>query len=403
MADTPPKANGKALRGLMLILLLVLIGLVVFLWQFYENGLPPVVKGELSYTGAYTADTSWRVPADENFTLRLKANEPTHYTVSYGDVRQTSPTLARKFAVNFQAIRGEQKIEVLAEDRSQNTKTYEYDLFGIPLLQPLIRAPRKAKQGYPVSVQMIWPPKSYGVTLTTISITLDGQALEIFATPTDAVALSAIPLESNASHILGIELMDTFGRKVEVERVIEVEADSKEIQTLNLPADLLNLRTPENLAAEEGLIKEKYEASKNFLPLWVDPFLLPLEGNFSTTSRFGTPRTYGEFGDFAYHTGLDISAPTGTSVAATNDGVVVIADYYPIRGGFVMLDHGAGVFSLYFHLETFYVNIGKRVNRGEFIGEVGNTGLSSGSHLHWEMRVHNMPTEPSVWVDQIFP
>ena len=404
MTDVSPKISGKAPRSFMLVLLVVLIGLAIFLWQFYENGLPPVLTAELSYTDAYTVGNSWRVPANENFTLRVKANEPTYYTISYGAATQTSAKPLRKFEVTFEAIRGKQKIEVSSVDKAQNAKTYEYDLFGIPLLQPLIRAPRKAKPGYPISVQMIWPPPSYGVTLTSINITLDGQSLDIFATPTDVVALASVPLESDVgSYLLGIDLTDTFGRKVEVERAIEVEADSKTTQQLNLSADLLNLRTPENLQVEEELIKEAYEASQNLLPLWVDPFVFPLEGSFNTTSPFGTPRIYGEFGDFAYHTGLDISAPTGTSVAATNDGIAVIVGYYPIRGGFIMLDHGAGVFSLYLHLETFYISIGNRVNRGQFIGEVGNTGLSNGAHLHWEMRIHNTPTEPLAWVNQIFP
>ncbi len=395
----------------MFILLFILIGLAVFLWQFYENGLPPIVKAEVGYNDTYLTNTyvylkgtSWRIPADESFTLRLKANEPTRYAISYGNEGQTSPKPVRKFEANFQTVRGQQSIEVIAEDRAKNVKAYEYNLLGVPLLQPLIRAPRKGKPGYPISVQMVWPPPSYGVTLTAINITLNGQALKIFSTPTDVVALSAIPLEGNLeSYSLNIDLTDIFGRKVGAERIIEVEPDSQSTQTLSLPAELLDLRTPENLQAEDKLIQETYEASQNTLPLWVEPFISPIEGSFNTTSGFGAPRIYGELGDFAYHTGLDSSAPVGTSVAATNDGIAVIVGYYPIRGGFIMLDHGAGVFSLYFHLETFYISVGEEVSRGEFIGEVGNTGLSSGPHLHWEMRVHNMPTDPSVWVGQVFP
>lgn len=396
--------KGLSQRGIMIILLFILAGFAGGLWLFYENGLPPKIEAELKYTNNYLKGTNWQIPADENFTLRFKANEPTLYTVNYNDEEQTSPKLARVFEVSFQAVRGDQVLELLVQDRAKNTKTYQYKIFGVPLLQPLIRAPHKIKPGYPISVQMMWPPQSYGVTLATINIALDDQSLDVIATLKDVVALAAIPLEDNmGSHILSIDLTDAFGRTVEIVRTLEIETDSQETQVLNLSAEHLNLRTPENLAAEEKLIEESYKTSTNTLPLWTEPFIFPLNGDFNITSPFGTPRIYGEFGDFAHHTGSDFAAPTGTSVAATNDGIAVIVGYYPIRGGFIMLDHGAGVFSLYFHLETFYISVGDKIKRGNFIAEVGNTGLSSGSHLHWEMRVQNMPTEPFAWVDKLFP
>ena len=80
-----------------------------------------------------------------------------------------------------------------------------------------------------------------------------------------------------------------------------------------------------------------------------------------------------------------------------------VAGFYPIKGGLVVLDHGGGVFSLYFHQSEILVEAGQRVRRGEVVGEVGSTGLSTGPHLHWEMRVAEEPTNPLEWVGKVVP
>jgi murein DD-endopeptidase MepM/ murein hydrolase activator NlpD len=88
---------------------------------------------------------------------------------------------------------------------------------------------------------------------------------------------------------------------------------------------------------------------------------------------------------------------------ATNDGVVRIADFYQIKGGWVVLDHGHGVSSHHFHLARIDVVVGDVLSRGAVIGAVGTTGVSTGPHLHWEMRVDGVPTHPLQWVGRRYP
>ena len=121
------------------------------------------------------------------------------------------------------------------------------------------------------------------------------------------------------------------------------------------------------------------------------------------TSGFGDARRYAQGGPVSFHYGLDLAAPMGTPVHATNVGRVLIAGHYPIKGGFIAVDHGGGVMSYYFHLSSVNVVDGQLVQRGEVIGEVGSEGLSTGPHLHWEMRVHEEATNPLEWVDRTFP
>ena len=90
---------------------------------------------------------------------------------------------------------------------------------------------------------------------------------------------------------------------------------------------------------------------------------------------------------------------TGTMGA----GIVQVADFYPIKGGLVAIDHGGGVTSLYFHQSKILVSVGDEVARGDVIGESGATGLVTGPHLHWEMQVLGRPSDPLSWVERLVP
>jgi murein DD-endopeptidase MepM/ murein hydrolase activator NlpD len=95
-----------------------------------------------------------------------------------------------------------------------------------------------------------------------------------------------------------------------------------------------------------------------------------------------------------YHKGQDISAPTGTPVSATADGVVVIARWVKGYGNGIYIDHGNGISTRYGHLSRIDVVEGQTVKRGEHLGLVGSTGRSTGPHLHYEVRINGQPTSP---------
>ncbi|MBA3532526.1 MAG: M23 family metallopeptidase, partial [Ardenticatenales bacterium] len=92
----------------------------------------------------------------------------------------------------------------------------------------------------------------------------------------------------------------------------------------------------------------------------------------------------------------------GTSIYAPAVGTVVMAEPLFVRGNAIILDHGAGVYTLYFHLAQIDVAPGQQVAQGEQIALMGTTGLSTGSHLHWEVRVGEVFVDPSEWFAQEF-
>jgi murein DD-endopeptidase MepM/ murein hydrolase activator NlpD len=99
-------------------------------------------------------------------------------------------------------------------------------------------------------------------------------------------------------------------------------------------------------------------------------------------------------GEGEFHTGVDISAPAGTPIRATADGVVKSADIENGYGREVILDNGHGVETCYAHMSGFAVMAGQSVVRGQVIGYVGRTGRTTGANLHYEVRIHNTPVNP---------
>lgn len=173
------------------------------------------------------------------------------------------------------------------------------------------------------------------------------------------------------------------------------------IQHLNLPPSISKVLDDPQRAAEDAAVEKAY--ALRTAPVWTKPFAAPLGDVGRVSSGFGQPRTYTEGGKVAYHYGTDYPAPVGTPVLAVNDGTVVMAGKYPVRGGLVVIDHGAGVVSLYFHQSKVIAKVGQKVTRGQKIGEVGSTGLSAGPHLHLEMRVRGEGTQPANWLGKLWP
>ncbi|GAB6009990.1 M23 family metallopeptidase [Dysgonomonas reticulitermitis] len=101
------------------------------------------------------------------------------------------------------------------------------------------------------------------------------------------------------------------------------------------------------------------------------------------------------YGTARFHAGMDFSANVGTPVYVTADGTVTLADWKQGYGKCIIIDHGYGYETLYAHLNEYKVRAGQKVVRGELIGEVGNTGKSTGPHLHYEVQVKGQPDNPA--------
>lgn len=135
-------------------------------------------------------------------------------------------------------------------------------------------------------------------------------------------------------------------------------------------------------------------------PQWDGPFQLPIRDYLEITSAFGARRSYNGGPFSTYHEGVDFSAYGGTAVYAPAGGTVVVAEPLYVRGGAVILDHGLGIYSGYYHLSDVLITVGEVVQPGQTIGAVGTTGLSTGNHLHWDLLVNGIWVDAQAWLAQ---
>ncbi|UCH26873.1 MAG: peptidoglycan DD-metalloendopeptidase family protein [Trueperaceae bacterium] len=131
---------------------------------------------------------------------------------------------------------------------------------------------------------------------------------------------------------------------------------------------------------------------------WQGPFQYPVQTP-TVTSRFGTLRSYNGGPYRNFHRGLDLRGDPDTLVSTAAGGTVILAETLTVRGNTVIVDHGLGVCSGYMHLDRITVELGDALEAGDPVGFVGATGLVTGSHLHWEVRVSGVPVSPGFWVD----
>jgi murein DD-endopeptidase MepM/ murein hydrolase activator NlpD len=127
------------------------------------------------------------------------------------------------------------------------------------------------------------------------------------------------------------------------------------------------------------------------------PFAQPVLSNFRFTSGFGYRRDPKGAG-IRMHEGLDFAGAHGTPIHATGDGIVVQADWDAGYGRTVRIRHDFGIETVYAHLSQIRVREGQRVSRGERIGDMGSTGRSTGTHLHYEVRIDGKPVNPMTFI-----
>ena len=187
-------------------------------------------------------------------------------------------------------------------------------------------------------------------------------------------------------------LLDVAGQTQTHE--LQVAGGTYPFAEITVSEEIAHLLDPQTAAVERAFI-QSLAAGRSGPPVWTGVFGIPTSGTAS--SPYGQRRVFHPGGIPYLHEGDDVAAPLGALVAAPAAGSVAWAGPLAVRGNTVVLDHGFGVSSVVVHLDRIDVAAGDVVARGQALGTVGNTGRSTGPHLHWEVHVAGVAVDPAVW------
>lgn len=168
----------------------------------------------------------------------------------------------------------------------------------------------------------------------------------------------------------------------------QLEQDSQSLTVL------IQQKIAEQKAKEEREAREAARAKTNS-KIWIrGTGIFAFPSDAPTSSPFGW-RTHPILGYRRFHAGLDFAASYGSTIRAADSGVVIFAGWYGGYGRSLIIDHGKGLTTLYAHCSELYVSEGQSVQKGQAIAAVGSTGLSTGPHLHFEVRRNGSPVNPA--------
>ena len=206
-------------------------------------------------------------------------------------------------------------------------------------------------------------------------------------------ALLAVDMDTKpGKYQVKVQGRDQEGKSLAGASSLEVKKVSFKTQTLSLPSSMVDLdpTTLERVNAESQRVEAVFQRTRKE-KLWKGRFLRPVPGEISTP--FGLRRVINRQNK-SPHSGVDLRAEEGTPILASNAGSVILVDDFFFSGKSVILDHGQGVYSMYFHLSEILVREGEKISKGDVLGQVGSTGRSTGPHLHWGVRIQGAKVDP---------
>jgi murein DD-endopeptidase MepM/ murein hydrolase activator NlpD len=251
-----------------------------------------------------------------------------------------------------------------------------------------------AKQGKCFTIRLV-PPEG----ITAASAEFLGKKIKLFKQGDDYRAIIGIPVaQKTGPYPLSLNMTGINGKTTKLVRSVKVlPYKFPRVSFWLKPSKRKLMATP--AVVEEWALIDKPLLVEREEQAWKRNFILPVKGQVSM--YFGTiEKVNGK--SQGRHRGCDIAVPIGTKVSAANDGTVVFAQKMTVYGGTMVIDHGQGIHTIYLHLSKFLAKVGQEVTKGEVIALSGNTGYSSGPHLHWAMSVHDLRVDPLQWTKTSF-
>ena len=231
--------------------------------------------------------------------------------------------------------------------------------------------------------------------------TLDGATLAFAQAQGEAWAAVGIGgLARLGTREVQVRLTDAAGGVTMVRASFEVTASDWPVEDIILPPGQGGLLAPAIVVDEFALLRMTSQRATG-APRWQGRFIRPAAGEES--SPYGTRRSYNGGPPAGQHEGMDFAINAGDPIRAAASGSVAVAQALQVRGNAILIDHGGGVATGYYHLSEMLVKEGQDVSAGALIGRGGATGLATGPHLHWDVIIGGVNVDPAEWLDRAFP
>lgn len=210
-----------------------------------------------------------------------------------------------------------------------------------------------------------------------------------------------IPIECEEQpneYLFSVSIEDKVGNTLHLDNKFQIVVYPFKKEVITVTADKVQEektlgRDGKNL--EDDILRLSMQSPHE--KLWRGTFCAPIEIQ-RVTCEYGTVRTTQHKGRYA-HKAVDVINAPRSVVWAPQDGIVVMKDRFAPSGNTVIVDHGLGILSLFYHLDDFAdIEVGQKIAQGNPLGTIGKTGFATGYHLHWEMRINNTPVDPMQWI-----
>ena len=372
-------------------------------YYFFDATHPTLLVSGLQDGGYYAGDVSCVVNGEHPYKVKnvtvLLDGQPLTYNFAIGKASFEYPfTLATRALPN-----GKHKVEVKIVDGTfkahATEKQYDIMVDNTPLQAAFAKqsADLRVFQGKTLHVQF-----QTSKPLKKATAKLFSQEFDCFPESKGSSVYEAfIPVECEEKpneYLLSIDCYDHVDNFVPLEGKVQVVPFPFKKHTLHV--DAKKIEEEKELGESHQKLNDELKRLALASPkekLWNGNFYVPTEV-IRISTEFGTVRTTQERGRYA-HKGIDIVNHPRSVVWAPQDGQVVIKERYAYSGNTVVIDHGHGVFSLFYHLDSFpeELEVGQNIKKGNPLGKLGKTGYATGYHLHWEMRVNDVQIDPLEW------
>jgi len=389
-------------------MLTFIIGLALLGWKsyqfFFDKQVPQLYISGIRDGGFYCGNLQCSISGNKtgNISIWLDEKELTR------NFRIKSYNQEYPFTIPTRTVaNGQHTLQVKFQDstyhKNASKQTLHFYVDNVPLQAAFIKPENEFKvfQGRTLHLQFQVNKKIKSAKASALS-----SSYECFPeTKNSSIYETFIPVaceESPNEYLLSVEIEDHVGNSINLENKFQIVKFPFKKQVLKVRSEKIQKekeigRSPDEF--EKDLAAAYQESPKE--KLWKGSFCAPIEIT-KTTCDFGTVRVSQEKGKYS-HKAVDIINMPKSVVWASQDGIVRIKDRYAFSGNTVVVDHGWGIITMYFHLEDFAnIQVGDLIRKGNPVGTLGQTGYASGYHLHWELRVNNVAVDPMQWIKSTF-